>query len=64
MNEQKWVIRAVSTVFLIMTLLIINQDVQNMLYIATIGLGFFLFGYVERLLEDRGSIKPVENRER
>ncbi|MEF8880204.1 MAG: hypothetical protein V5A72_00035 [Candidatus Nanohaloarchaea archaeon] len=57
MNEQKWVIRGVSAVFLIMTLLIINDQVNNLLYIATVGLGFFLFGYVERLLEEKGGLK-------
>ena len=61
MNEQKWVIRGVSAVFLIMTLLIINDQVNNLLYIATVGLGFFLFGYVERLLEERGSLKTKKN---
>lgn len=57
MNEQKWVIRGVSGIFLIMTLLIINDQVNNLLYISTAGLGFFLFGYVERILEEKGSIK-------
>ena len=42
--------------FLSMTLLVINQQIDNLLYIATIGLGFFLFGYVERMLEDGGNI--------
>ena len=56
MNSQKLVVRAVSVMFLSMTLLVINQQIDNLLYIATIGLGFFLFGYVERMLEDGGNI--------
>ncbi|MEF8880876.1 MAG: hypothetical protein V5A72_03540, partial [Candidatus Nanohaloarchaea archaeon] len=58
-NSQKWVIRGVSVTFLILTLLIVTQAVENVLHIMTVSLGFFLFGYVERLLEEKGSIKEV-----
>ena len=53
MNSQNLVIKGFSTIFLILAVLVVNSQIDNLLYITTIGLGFFLFGYVERLLEEK-----------
>ena len=64
MNSQNLVIRGFSTIFLILVVLVVNSQLENLLYITTIGIGFFLFGYVERLLEEKNftnTKKEVKN---